>query len=61
MGMFKDMFKLTKQANELKRSSGAPGVRDMLEQAPGRLQQGKIAIGWDAMGRAPERGEIRPA
>jgi hypothetical protein len=61
MGMFKDMFKLTKQANELKRSSGAPGVRDMLEQAPGQLQQAEIAIGWDAMGRAPERGEIRPA
>ena len=39
MGMFKDMFKLTKQANELKTSSGAPGMRDMLKQAPGQLKQ----------------------
>jgi hypothetical protein len=39
MGMFKDMFKLTKQANELKKTSGAPGMRDMLKQAPGQLQQ----------------------
>ena len=39
MGMFKDMFNLTKQANELKKSSGAPGMRDMLKQAPGQLKQ----------------------
>jgi hypothetical protein len=39
MGMFKDMFSLTKQANELKKSSGAPGMRDMLKQAPGQLKQ----------------------
>jgi hypothetical protein len=39
MGMFKDMFKLTKQANELKKSSGTPGMREMLKQAPGQLQQ----------------------
>ena len=39
MGMFKDMFKLTREANELKKSSGAPGMLDMLKQAPGQLKQ----------------------
>lgn len=39
MGMFKDTSKLTKQANELKKSTGAPGMREMLKQATDQLQQ----------------------
>lgn len=39
MGMLKDMLVLTKQANELKKSSGSPGMRELLEQAPEQLKQ----------------------
>ncbi len=38
MGMFKDIRNLTKQANELKKSSNAPGMREMLKQAPDQLK-----------------------
>lgn len=37
--MFRDMFKLTRQAQELKKTTPTPSMRDMLKQAPGQLQQ----------------------
>jgi len=39
MGMFKDMRNLTKQANELKKSSNAPGMGEMIKQASSQVQQ----------------------
>ncbi len=39
MGMFKDMFKLTRQAQELKRTTPTPGMGDMLKQASAQMEQ----------------------
>src|ERR671918_2186491 len=39
MGMFKDMFKLTKQANELKKTMPTPKMGDMVKQASEQLSQ----------------------
>jgi hypothetical protein len=39
MGMFKDMFKLTHQAQELKRTTPTPGMGDMLKQASAQMEQ----------------------
>lgn len=39
MGMFKDMFKLTRQAQELKKSTPTPSMGDMVQQASSQLEQ----------------------
>jgi hypothetical protein len=39
MGMFKDIFKLTRQANELKKNTDVPSMGEMVKQANTQLEQ----------------------
>ena len=54
MGMFKDVRNLTKQAKDLKKSSNAPGMRDMLKQAPGQLKDASNQLRQMQESQSPE-------
>jgi hypothetical protein len=41
MGMFKDMFKLTRQTQELKRTTPTPSMGEMVKQASAQIEQVK--------------------